>query len=215
MLTIFNEKPSLVNRFLSELRDVNIQRDPLRFRANIERMGQVMAYEISKHLEYSELDITTPLAVAKERVHCTEPVIAGVLRAGLPLHIGLLSFFDRAGNAFVSAYRQEGTDGSLSFHVEYNASPDLDGKCLILCDPMLATGNSMILAYEALCRHGKPASLHVCSVIASRIGLDKARGYFGPKTYFWVGAVDPILDNKSYIVPGLGDAGDLCFGEKQ
>jgi uracil phosphoribosyltransferase len=215
MLTVFNETHSVLNRFIAELRDTRIQGDPMRFRKNIERIGQIMAYEISKYLAYGVAEIPTPLGTAVENTHLQEPVIACVLRAGLPLHMGVLSMFDRAENAFVSAYRNESEDGSLSFHVEYNASPSLDGKCLILCDPMLATGNSMILAYEALLRHGKPKTVHICAVIASRRGVENIRTYFGGDAKVWLGAVDPDLNHRSYIIPGLGDAGDLCFGEKQ
>jgi uracil phosphoribosyltransferase len=215
MLTIFHHHPSVLNRYVAELRDKDLQKDPLRFRTNIERIGQILAYEISKTLAYKHIEVSTPLGVAIEQVPAFEPVIAGVLRAGLPLHLGVLSVFDRAGNAFVSAFRTEGEDGSLSFHVEYNAAPDLSNKTLILCDPMLATGNSMILAYEALIQHGIPTQLHICAVIASQKGLQKIRDYFGENVHIWLAALDEDLNDRSYIVPGLGDAGDLCFGDKQ
>ncbi len=212
---IFNRDQSVLNVFLAELRDTSIQNDPMRFRNNIERIAEIIGYEISKTFSYSPTEVNTPLGSATEQLPTTRPVVASILRAGLSMHGGLLNYFDRAENAFVSAYRIEKENGDLDFHVEYNASPNLDGKTLILADPMLATGNSMCLAYDALLRHGTPAKVHLASVIGAPEGLEKVAGHFPENTQLWIGAVDEKLDEKSYIVPGLGDAGDLCFGIKE
>ena len=212
MIRILNRENSILNQFVAELRDVNIQNDRMRFRRNIERIGEVLAYEISKTLNHSLQSVTTPLGKAQESLFDDQPVVASVLRAGLPLHLGLTNYFDKAGNAFVSAYREEKPDGSLAFHIEYNACPSLEGKTLILADPMLATGNSMWLAYEALLSHGIPSTVHIAAVIGSQQGLDFIKEKFPEGTDIWIGAVDPGLNDMSYIVPGLGDAGDLCFG---
>ena len=212
----FEENPSLVNRYMMELRDVKTQNDPLRFRTNLDRIGQIMAYEISKRLEYHDVEIETPLGKCK----CHEPadnvVLGTILRAGLPFHHGFLTYFDRAENAFVSAYRRYKEKGGDTFDVlvEYLASPRLDGKTLILVDPMLATGSSMELAYRALLTKGTPAKIHVASVIASRLGVDYVRDHFPADTTLWCGAIDDEVNSHSYIVPGLGDAGDLAYGIK-
>lgn len=215
MLRIFNRENSLFNHFLAELRDIEVQGDSLRFRRNIERIGEVLAYEISKSLKFNSESVKTPLGMANENLITAQPVVASVLRAGLPLHLGILNYFDKAENAFVSAYREEKSDGSLDFHIEYNACPNLDGKTLIIADPMLATGNSMWLAYQALLAHGNPKQVHIAAVIGSEAGVDFVREKFPQGTQIWIGAVDPDLNEMSYIVPGLGDAGDLCFGEKE
>lgn len=212
---IFNQENSLLNHYVAELRDIKVQGDRMRFRRNIERIGQILGYELSKELSYHPFSIQTPLGTVEENLMQQQPVVASVLRAGLPLHIGLLNYFDRAENAFVSAYREEKEDGSLAFHIEYNACPSLEGKTLILADPMLATGNSMWLAYQALLNHGTPSNIHIVSVIGSEQGLEFVQNKFPTNTSFWVAAVDPELNAMSYIVPGLGDAGDLCFGEKE
>ncbi|UTW61297.1 uracil phosphoribosyltransferase [bacterium SCSIO 12741] len=212
---IFNRSHSVLNVFLSELRDTSIQQDPMRFRKNIERIAEVIGYEISKTFSYEPQSVTTPLGTAEELLPQSQPVIASILRAGLSMHSGLLNYFDRAENAFVSAYRIEKDNGDLDFHVEYNASPSLDGKTLILADPMLATGSSMCLAYDALLRHGTPAQVHLASVIGAPEGVEKVRAYFPENTQLWIGAVDEKLNDKSYIVPGLGDAGDLSYGIKE
>ena len=200
----FNQSNSLFNQFLSEIRDVHIQGDRIRFRRNIERVGEIMAYEISRTLPYHPVSVQTPLATAVENVPSEQPVVATILRAGLPLHQGFINYFDHAENAFVSAYRK------------YIASPRLDGKILILTDPMLATGSSMELAYEALLTKGEPSHIHIASVIASRQAIEHIKKVFPTeKTTVWCGAIDPELNAHSYIVPGLGDAGDLCYGEKE
>lgn len=211
----FADHPSLVNRYMLELRDINIQHDPLRFRKNLERIGEIMAYEISKHLDYKMTDVETPLGIA----HCQEPadkvVLATIMRAGLPFHQGFLNYFDRAENAFVSAYRRYKEKGdTFDVLVEYLASPDLTGKTLVLVDPMLATGNSMELAYRALLTKGNPAKVHLASVIASRQSVEYVQDKFPDGTVLWCGDIDPEINAHSYIVPGLGDAGDLAFGEK-
>lgn len=212
----FADTPSLVSRYMMELRNIEIQHDPLRFRGNLERIGQIMAYEISKRLEYRDVDVETPLGHCK----CQEPadniVIATILRAGLPFHHGFLSYYDRAENAFVSAYRRYKEKGdSFDVLVEYLATPSLEGKTLILVDPMLATGSSMELAYRALITKGMPGVIHLASVIASNRSVDYIRSTFpADRTTLWCGAIDPEVNSHSYIVPGLGDAGDLAYGEK-
>ncbi|MCB0482594.1 MAG: uracil phosphoribosyltransferase [Flavobacteriales bacterium] len=212
---IFNRENSILNHYIAELRDVNIQTDRLRFRRNIERIGECLAYEISKELTYNSIEVNTPLGVANESLLTHQPVVASVLRAGLPLHLGIINYFDKAENAFVSAYREERPDGTLAFHIDYNACPNLEGKVLVMADPMLATGNSMWLAYKALLEHGTPSKIHIAAVIASEVGLAFIQDKFPANTQIWIGAVDPELNAMSYIVPGLGDAGDLCFGEKE
>lgn len=212
----FSQNNTLLNQFLAEIRDVHIQGDSLRFRRNIERIGEIMAYEISRDFPYTPLTVQTPLAQATENVPAVQPVIATILRAGLPLHQGFLNYFDRAENTFVSAYRKYVDADHFDIHIEYIASPRLDGKVLILVDPMLATGGSMELAYRALLTKGEPAHIHVVSVIASRQAVEHvAKALPADKTTIWCGAIDPELNPHSYIVPGLGDAGDLCYGEKE
>ena len=213
----FADQNSLVGQFLREMRDVNTQGNRLVFRNNIHRIGQVMAYEISKRLEYQPVKTTTCLGVADEFEFADGVVIATILRAGLPLHEGFLSYFDKAENAFVSAYRKY-HDGSDEFdvNIEYIASPNIDGKVLLLVDPMLATGASMELAYRALLTKGTPKHVHIASVIASQPAVDYVREHFPAETTtVWVGAVDPKLNSHFYIVPGLGDAGDLAYGVKE
>ncbi|MCR8919147.1 uracil phosphoribosyltransferase [Bacteroides sp. ET225] len=212
----FNTHKSILNQFLSELRDVDIQKDSMRFRRNIERIGEIMAYEISKELLYGPKAIKTPLSTAIENVPAEQPVIATILRAGIPLHQGFLNYFDHAQNAFVSAYRKYTDEGHFDIHIEYIASPRLDGKTLILTDTMLATGASMEYAYEALLTKGQPAHIHIASVIASQQAAEHIRKVFPEdKTTLWCGTIDPELNEHAYIVPGLGDAGDLCYGEKE
>lgn len=212
----FARHPSLVSRYMLELRDVEIQKDRLRFRENLRRIGQIMAYEISRRLTYRNVEVTTPLGTAL----CSEPadkiVIGTILRAGLPFHEGFLSYFDSAENAFVSAYRKYSGDGDhFDVLVEYLAAPSLEGKTLLLVDPMLATGSSMELGYRALLTKGNPAHIHVAAVIGSRAGVEFVEKYFpSDRTTLWIGAVDDHINEHSYIVPGLGDAGDLAYGEK-
>jgi uracil phosphoribosyltransferase len=215
MTTILTHSNSLVNIFISELRDNVIQKDSMRFRRNLERLGEIMAYEISKTLVYKATEVVTPLGVANVPLLQEQPVIATILRAGLPVLQGILNYFDRAENAFVSAYRKHHKDNSFEIKIEYMSSPDLTDKDLILCDPMLATGQSMLLAYKALIQTGKPKHIHVVGLIASQEGLDYVKSHFPNNTSFWIGAVDEELTVKSYIVPGLGDAGDLAYGKKK
>lgn len=205
-----------MNRYMLELRDINIQHDPLRFRTNLDRIGQIMAYEISKHLDYKDTEVETPLGKCVCREPADKVVLATILRAGLPFHQGFLSYFDRAENAFVSAYRRYREKGGDTFDVlvEYLASPDLDGKTLLIVDPMLATGSSMELAYKALLTKGTPSKVFVASVIASQLGVDYVREHFPDNTVLWCGAIDAEVNAHSYIVPGLGDAGDLAYGVK-
>lgn len=212
----FAEQNSVINTFLRELRSVDIQCDSMRFRRNIERIGEVMAYELSKTLHYEAETIMTPLAPTEMNVLRDRIVLATVLRAGLPLHSGFFNYFDSAENAFVSAYRRytDESQTNVEIVVEYMAAPSLEGKVLILADPMLATGGSMELAYTALLRNGTPKEVHFASVIASQQSVDYLRKIMPENATLWVGAIDPILNEHKYIVPGLGDAGDLCFGAK-
>lgn len=212
----FDQTPSLISRFLRELRDISIQHDQLRFRRNLERIGEIMAYEISKRLPYRSEKVTTPMGIANASEIDTEIVLATILRAGLPFHNGFLNYFDRAQNAFVSAYRKYKEKGdSFDVLIEYMASPSIEGKTLILIDPMLATGSSMELGYRALLNNGIPERIHIASVIASKQAVDYILKVFPEeKTTLWAGAIDPAIDQHSYIIPGLGDAGDLAFGEK-
>lgn len=212
----FADHPSLVSQYLTELRDVKVQNDRLRFRRNIERIGQIMAYELSKELHYCHAKINTPLAQASCPVLDEKIVLATIFRAGVPFHAGFLSYFDNAENAFVSAYRKYKEKENFDICIEYLASPSIQGKTLVLCDPMLATGASMELSYRALLTKGEPAHVHVCSVIASQQAIDFVSRHFPQdKTTVWVGAIDPHINAHSYIVPGLGDAGDLSYGEKE
>ena len=213
----FADTPSLVSRYMLELRDVTIQKDPVRFRLNLDRIGEIMAYEISKRLRYNDVDIQTPLGISKCQDIADKVVLATILRAGLPLHHGFLNFFDHAENAFVSAYRRYKEKGdSFDVLVEYLASPSIEGKILILVDPMLATGSSMELAYKAMLRKGTPSHIHVASVIASRQSVEYVKEHFpAENTTVWIGAIDDEVNAHSYIVPGLGDAGDLAYGEKE
>ena len=212
----FALRPSLVSRYMRELRDVTIQNDPLRFRDNLRRIGQVMAYEISRRMNWTDVEIQTPLGLCVCQECSDSVVIATILRAGIPFHEGFLSFFDRAENAFVSAYRKYKEKGdSFDVLVEYLASPSIEGKTLLLVDPMLATGSSMELGYKAMLTKGTPSHIHVASVIASQAGVDYIKDHFpADRTTLWCGAIDPEINSHSYIVPGLGDAGDLAYGKK-
>ena len=212
----FNESNSILNQYVAEIRDVNVQQDRMRFRRNIERIGEIMAYEISKDLHYTTRQVETPLGIAPTNVPDNQIVLTTILRAGLPYHQGFLSYFDQAENAFVSAYRKYKDTLKFDIHIEYIASPRIDGKVLILTDPMLATGGSMELAYRALLTKGDPEHVHIASIIASQKAIEYVQEHFpSDKTTVWVGAIDPELDDHSYIVPGLGDAGDLAYGEKE
>lgn len=212
----FAETPSLVSQYMAELRDVNVQKDMLRFRRNLERIGEIMAYEMSKRMRYRVEDVTTPLDVAKCHILDEEVVLATIFRAGIPFHQGFLDYFDHAQNAFVSAYRKYREKENFDVFIEYIASPKIDGKTLVIADPMLATGASMELSYRALLTKGTPAHVHVASIIASQQAVDYIRSTFpSDKTTVWVGAIDEHINAHSYIVPGLGDAGDLAYGIKE
>ena len=216
MLHILNNEDSLLNKFIAEIRDKDIQKDSMRFRRNLERIGEVMAYELSKELNYVTKIVETPLGEAEVNMVSDNIVVATILRAGLPFHQGFLNYFDDAQNAFVSAYRKNHKDNSFTVKVEYVSSCNLEGKTLILVDPMLATGSSLVLAYEALCeKGGQPAHTHVAAVIASEQGVDYAMRHLPQSsTTIWCAAVDAELTSHSYIVPGIGDAGDLAYGAK-
>ncbi len=215
-----SEKNSVLNQFLREIRDVDIQKDPLRFRRNIERIGEVMAIEMSKELNYEQTEVQTPLAKTTVNTISDQLVVATILRAGLPLHQGFLNIFDRAENAFLSAYRRVGRnvhgEEQLEIVAEYMAAPAIDGKTLIIADPMLATGMSMEVGYLALLRHGKPKHTHLCCTIGTPQAIDCLRKSLNDSedVTLWCAAIDPVLNEKKYIVPGLGDAGDLCYGTK-
>ncbi|MEZ5042972.1 MAG: uracil phosphoribosyltransferase [Saprospiraceae bacterium] len=212
---IFNlaDHQTIGNRFVSELRDVHIQKDRMRFRRNLERIGEVLAYEISKTLTYKQKEVETPLGVALVNLPTDRIVLGTILRAGLPMHQGMLNVFDDADNAFISAYRMHHKDGTFEIKMEYVSCPDLTDSILILTDPMLATGASISIALEGLQGFGTPKALHFATAIASENGINHIQRHF-PKARLWMGAIDAELTAKSYIVPGLGDAGDLCFGTK-
>ena len=212
----FAEQNSLVSQYLMEMRNVDVQGDPLRFRRNLERIGQIMAYEISKTLDYNTVEVTTPLDKSECQAIGSRVVLATIFRAGIPFHQGFLSYFDYAENAFVSAYRKYKEKENFDVCIEYLASPLLNDKVLIIADPMLATGASMELSYHALLTKGEPAHIHVASVIASQKAVDYiAERFPREKTTLWVGAIDEHINSHSYIVPGLGDAGDLAYGVKE
>lgn len=211
-----SERNSVLNQYLYEIRDVDIQKDPLRFRRNIERIGEFMAMEVSKVLNYQPREVQTPLATTTVNTISDRLVLATILRAGLPLHQGFLNVFDRAENAFLSAYRRVNKEGELEIVAEYMAAPAIDGKTLIVADPMLATGMSMEVGYLALLRHGKPTHTHLCCAIGTPQAIECVRRSLNdsPDVTLWCAAIDPVLNEKKYIVPGLGDAGDLCYGTK-
>ncbi|MEL7223237.1 MAG: uracil phosphoribosyltransferase [Bacteroidota bacterium] len=213
MVHLLSSTPSIANRYIAELRDVKVQNDRLRFRRNMERIGECIAYELSKELTYAEHEVETPLGSAQSQQSTDRVVLATILRAGLPLHQGMLNVFDDAGNAFVSAYRKHHKDGSFDIAIEYLSCPKIDDAVLVVCDPMLATGASMVLATKALLENGKPKAIHFVAAIAAREGLDYLKRNF-PKADIWLGDLDEELTAKSYIVPGLGDAGDLSYGPK-
>ena len=209
------ENNSILNQFIAEIRDQKIQKDSMRFRRNLERIGEIFAYEISKTLEYTTADVTTPLGITQCYLLNNNLVIASILRAGLPLHTGLLNYFDKAQNAFVAAYRKYGKDNKFTIQVEYASAPTIEDKTLIIADTMLATGSSLVLAYQKLCESGEPAHTHIVCPIASEASLAYLSKHLPhKKVTLWVAAIDQELTNKSYIVPGIGDAGDLAFGTK-
>lgn len=210
---LLNKNNSIANHFLAELRDADIQQDSMRFRRNLERLGEIFAYEISKKLTYEEFEVQTPLGLANINMMPKMPVLATILRAGLPLHQGLLNVFDKADSAFISAYRKTKKSGDFDIRMEYISSPDLDEKVVIISDPMLATGRSMVLCCKELLANYKIKALHIVAVIASQEGIEHIKANI-PKANLWIGAIDEEMTTKAYIVPGLGDAGDLAFGEK-
>lgn len=209
------EKNSVANTFISQLRNTSIQTDRMRFRRNIERLGEILAFELSKSLTYADREIQTPLGFATVPEIQEELVICSILRAGLPLHTGLLNYFDAADNSFISAYRHHpNNDEEFEILVEYLASPSLENKTLILADPMLATGRSFVNVLEALKKMGEPKVIHLVSVIGATEGIEYLQSVFPGNSHLWIATIDEELDEKGYIVPGLGDAGDLCFGPK-
>ncbi len=205
---------SIINQFVSEIRDVQIQKDRMRFRKNLERLGEIFAYEISKTLQYENKEVVTPLGIATVPVLSIHPIVGTILRAGLPLHYGLLNFFDQADNAFISAYRRHHKDGSFDIKLEYIGSPELNERELILCDPMLATGSSIVMTYKALLEKGTPRHTHIVCALASTLGIEHVKRNLPSNVTIWSAAIDDELTAQSYIVPGLGDAGDLAFGSK-
>ncbi len=213
MIRVLSESNSIANNFLAELRDVELQKDSLRFRRNLERLGEIFAYEISKTLDYTESEVKTPLGTATVQKTDKNIVLATILRAGLPMHQGMLNYFDFAGNAFISAYRKHHKDGTFEINLQYVTCPDLTKTTLIIADPMLASGQSIAKTLKELTRFGQPKTIHIVSAIAAREGVDHVHRYL-PHAHLWLGAIDEELTAKSYIVPGLGDAGDLSFGEK-
>ena len=207
---------SIFNHFIREIRDVNIQKDSMRFRRNIERIGEIFAYEISKEMDYENKEITTPLGISTESLMSEKPILATILRAGLPLHQGFLNYFDSSDNAFISAFRKHKKGGEFEIKIEYMSAPDFEGKTIILCDPMIASGASMIMAMEAILSKGKPKHIHIVGVIASSEGVNYVKQNIPMQNCtLWLGAEDSEMTSQSYIVPGLGDAGDLSFGEKK
>ncbi|MEO5911156.1 MAG: uracil phosphoribosyltransferase [Pelobium sp.] len=213
MMFLLNKTDSIANHYLAEMRDANLQQDSMRFRRNLERMGEILAYEISKKLGYEEFEIQTPLGLANINMVKQMPVLATILRAGLPLHQGLLNIFDQSESAFIAAYRKTKKSGDFVIQMEYVSTPDLDGRTVIISDPMLATGRSMVLCCKELMANYKIKALHIVAVIASQEGVEHVKANL-PKANLWLGAIDEEMTTKAYIVPGLGDAGDLAYGEK-
>ena len=211
----FSQYSSLYNKFLSELRDENIQKDSMRFRKNLERLGEISAYEISKTLQENSQLTKTPLGTSRTNVPSENLVLATVLRAGLPLHNGLLKYYDNAENCFISAYRKHTSKEEFEVEIQYMASPNLFDKIVLLSYPMLATGRSMVLAYKALLKKGIPSKIHIVCVIGSEQGVEYISKNFPQDTTLWIGGIDSKMTSESYIVPGLGDAGDLAFGKKE
>lgn len=214
MLTILTKQNSIANHFLSQVRDVHIQQDRMRFRRNLERLGEVMAYEISKTLEFQVSEVETPLGLAPAQLLSSHPVIATLIRAGLPFHQGFLNYFDASDSAFIAAYRHTKKSGEFEIHKKYQNTPNLDDRIVIVADPMLATGRSLVLCCKDLLNEYQIKELHIATIIASEEGIQHVRAFL-PDVHIWAGAVDNELTSKSYIVPGLGDAGDLAFGAKE
>lgn len=213
MVINLSEQYSLLNDWIAEMRDINVQSDRQRFRRNLERIGEVAAIEISRKLEYTFKEVQTPMGVANSKVLKEQPVLATILRAGLPLHQGLLNYFDKADNAFISAYRKHNRDGSFEISLQYMSSPEMENRVVILSDPMLATGASLVKTIQHLREEGKPSQIHIVTAIACTVGIEYVQRQ-EPQAIIWCGAIDEELTAKGYIVPGLGDAGDLAFGSK-
>jgi uracil phosphoribosyltransferase len=213
MLFVLNKTNTIGNQFLAEMRDATTQQDRLRFRKNQERMGEILAYEISKKLKYLPVEVQTPLGIATVEVPESYPVLGTILRAGLPFHQGFMNFFDKSPSAFITAYRKVKKTGAFVINIDHISAPDLEGKIVIICDTMLATGQSMVLVCKELIAQYSIKELHIAAVIASTEGVEHVRANL-PKAHLWLGAIDEEMTSKAYIVPGLGDAGDLSFGEK-
>ena len=214
MVHNLSQSNSLINEFVSELRDTAIQGDRMRFRRNLERIGEIFAYEISKTLPYVSRDVTTPLGIANMQVLREQPVVGTILRAGLPLHQGVLNYFDRADNAFISAYRKHHKDGTFDIKLEYVSCPSLESRVLILADPMLAAGSSIVMTAKAIRERGNPSHTHIVAAVASTYGVEFVKSHLPENVTIWCAAIDDELTAQSYIVPGLGDAGDLAYGTK-
>ena len=213
MVINLSEQHSLVSNWVSELRDVDMQQDRMRFRRNLERIAEVIGYEISKNMPWEEKEITTPLGISNSKVLTEQPVLATILRAGLGMHTGLLNYFDKADNAFISAYRKHNPDGSFDIHMEYMSCPEIEGRIIIISDPMIATGASLVKSIQFLKNEGDIKELHIVCAIACTVGIEYVTRAF-PKATIWCGDIDDEITAKGYIVPGLGDAGDLAFGAK-
>lgn len=213
MVINLSEQHSLVSNWVSELRDVDVQNDRMRFRRNLERIGEIAAYEISKVLPFVEKEVQTPLGIANSKVLASQPVLATILRAGLPLHQGMLNYFDKADNAFISAYRKHNKDGSFEISLDYISCPELENRTIIVSDPMLATGSSLVKTIHFLKEEGNPKEIHIVAAIACTVGIEYVKRE-EPSVTIWCGDIDDELTAKGYIVPGLGDAGDLAFGTK-
>ncbi len=213
MVKNLSDDHSLITNWICELRDVEVQNDRLRFRKNLERIAEVCAYEISKTLHWIEKEITTPLGTAVCKVLKTQPVLATILRAGIPMHKGLLNYFDKADNAFISAYRKHHSDGTFEISLDYISCPDMENRVVIICDPMLATGASLVKAIHFIKEAGNPSEIHIACALACTVGIEYVLRA-EPKATIWCGDIDDEITAKGYIVPGLGDAGDLAFGVK-
>lgn len=213
MITILTKQNSIANHYLAELRDVEIQKDRMRFRRNLERLGEIIGYEISKTFSYSPVEVQTPLGVADTHLLVEQPILVTIMRAGIPFHQGLLNIFDRADSGFIAAYRHTKKSGTFEIQNKYSISPDLDNRIVILADPMLATGKSLVSSCRELLQDYEVKELHIAAAVASEEGLQHVRAFL-PDAHLWIGAVDNELTSKSYIVPGLGDAGDLAYGSK-
>lgn len=214
MVINLSNQHSLLSNWVAELRNTNVQGDRMRFRKNLERIGEVAAYEISKKMAYTLTDTHTPLGVHKSKILASQPILATILRAGLPLHQGMLNYFDKADNAFIAAYRKHHPDGSFDINLEYLSCPNLNNRTIIISDPMLATGTSMVKTIQFMKSVGSPVDIHIVSAIACNSGIEFIQKECGNNINIWCGDIDEILTDKGYIVPGLGDAGDLAFGNK-